>query len=154
MPKFPVKNRQLAFVFPKRLQVRIRPAPMDILEDYLLAARYCYYVKAKSVMIDADYDLLERKFLDEGHEESQLRKPGSDLREDYSPAIQALGAYLLMSQYERELKANGGRSSPQNLYKTLKLRGVICPNCGVLWEKNVPKCPSCGTEYTNWKQGE
>ena len=85
------------------------PKPLEILqalaphleEDFLLACRFLYYVKAKPVLPDHRYDEGEREFLDRPEvEDSPLMSPGSDNADDYSERARALAFYLQVVAWE------------------------------------------------------
>lgn len=66
----------------------------QIQADLVMAYRLSYYCDAISLVDDFAYTELEdqaRVFAPAGH---PLHRPGSDRREDYSPAIRALALYL------------------------------------------------------------
>lgn len=88
--------------------------PMEVLqalcltieEDFLLALRFLYYVKAKPVVPDAMYDAAERDFIDRPTvEDSALMNPGSDNPDDYPGHVRALAFYLSMMGWQRGQEA-------------------------------------------------
>lgn len=68
---------------------------MTELEKKCLAYRYLYYVLYTSVISDREYDMLERKALEEVDENSPLHQVGSDNPFDYSDEIRTLAGILL-----------------------------------------------------------
>lgn len=63
-------------------------------EKLALAHRYLYYIEFSPVITDFEYDMLEKKALEECDENSTLNKPGSDLKSSYSDEIIELAEKL------------------------------------------------------------
>lgn len=117
--KIRIQKQFELFAFPKKKKVRIvreRPAVAlvalekifrygNMMEDILLALRYCYYVAHKSVVSDSAYDAMELKYMESGKcpKDSPLARPGSDRQEDYLPHIRALSLYLLFAAYNQSV---------------------------------------------------
>jgi len=88
-------------------------------EDLCMAYRYQYYVLAKPLVRDLDYDKLEREVLEEVGENSPLRKPGSENKESYEPRIRALSLYLLLTFGEHKVT---NKEKPPEKKKLLRRR--------------------------------
>lgn len=83
-------------------------------EDFLLALRFLYYVKAKPVIPDAMYDAAERDFLDRPEVlDSPLMNPGSDNPADYPEHVKALAFYLSMMGWQRGQEAGNAQTAAQ-----------------------------------------
>src|SRR5437868_494576 len=71
-------------------------------EDILLGLRYAYYVNHISAIPDMVYDKWEKRCLGEVSQNSLLRKPGSDNKNDYPDRIRALGMYFTFLTVKKE----------------------------------------------------
>lgn len=67
---------------------------IDFERDLLLAFRYSYYCLHQNIIPDADYDAREQEY----HRTHPRLPVGSDLKEEYSPAVRALAMYFLFSR--------------------------------------------------------
>ncbi len=98
---------------PKPLELLLALCP-KLEEDVLMALRFLYYIKAKSVVPDARYDEAEKEYLlRDGTDDSLLMNPGSDNPVDYPPQIHPLALYLALAgaaagQATQQPKANPG----------------------------------------------
>lgn len=68
---------------------------MENIEDLIMAHRYLYYVLSESVLLDYDYDMLERKARAALPDTSPVQGIGSSLASSYTPAQVALAERLL-----------------------------------------------------------
>lgn len=81
----------------------IAQAP-KLAEDFLLALRYHYYVKARSLVPDAVYDAAERDYMERPTTDtfsSMLSAPGSDNPDSYPDRVKALALYLAFDDHDK-----------------------------------------------------
>ncbi len=110
------------------------PKPLEVLqalcvtleEDFLLALRFLYYVKAKSVVPDAMYDAAERDFIDRPEIlDSPLMNPGSDNPDDYPLHVRALAFYLSMMGWQRGQEAGVAEAAAKSAKTPKKQVGKV-----------------------------
>lgn len=73
-------------------------------EDLLLALRYHYYVKTRSLLGDKMYDEIEKEYMARSSTDeftTPLNLPGSDKPDDYSDRVKALALYLGMNDFAK-----------------------------------------------------
>lgn len=63
--------------------------------DICMAHRYLYYVLCSPIISDREYDMLEKKALNEIKEDHPLANPGSDREESYSEKIKSLAKKMM-----------------------------------------------------------
>ena len=66
-------------------------------EDFLMALRFHYYVKGRSLVPDAHYDRAEKEFMAReptNEFSTPIGEVGSSIKESYSDRVMALALYL------------------------------------------------------------
>jgi hypothetical protein len=107
------------------------------MEDILMGLRYAYYVNNVSTIPDAIYDSWEAAELRVAAKNSPLRKPGSDIKEDYELRIRALGMYFTFLKVEQPKSFVAMR--PEKDYVFGPIQQKI--NCSLLQEPEVELVP-------------
>lgn len=86
-----------------RAEDTLQALSITLAEDVLLALRYHYYCKTRSLVPDALYDSMEREFMarpDTDAFSTPVNHPGSDNPDDYSDRVKALALYIAIARHE------------------------------------------------------
>lgn len=103
-------------------------------EDFLLALRFNYYVRARSLVPDAMYDAAERDFLERPEiEDSPLMNPGSDNPDDYPVHVKAFAMYLATKRWHLAQEPAPAPPAPSTTKPKPKPAKNILPFAGDLF---------------------
>lgn len=68
------------------------------IEDQCLVHRYLYYVKARPIISDYEYDMLERKAVLTAPKDHPIHSSGSDLEDSYPQNIKDIANGFLVKK--------------------------------------------------------
>ena len=80
-------------------------APSQIQLDLVMAYRCLYYCDSVSMIPDPAFDELDKEARSAAPRDHPIHKPGSDRRDDYTPAVRALALYLRLAYSKRSPSA-------------------------------------------------
>lgn len=75
----------------------VRPPDLDL----VMAYRFLYYCDAISMIPDAEFDKMDLAAKASAPPDHPIHRPGSDRRDDYTPAVRALALYIRLAYSKR-----------------------------------------------------